>query len=425
MRLPTRDLPARSHTTQVHMSAQCFLYMIHPSSRRGKLRCVDYNSCLAQISKSPHLCACKPSQAIQTQTPHNTSGKMLDYPHYAADLTKQQLKKLIEVLTIDSDQDAAETEYLGQIRSPQVVQQIQEAIRGLPTELRQRAKWVRMLRHDAKAAVLCEVHEELNAFVIGNLFALLKREVTRHLTFLKWYREFAPEEVNNLVDALLAVAGMWWLPESKDDVPPPGAVCFQENQCEACMLARIVDEPWCLRNLRTTLVSRVRTKPEIRIPKLLPFVDTAIGSFAPEGEAAVKAYGGLPCELAYTSSCLAFKVKTARADALYVAARQLRQANDVMQREQALKDTLRHRTRSRAADQPYQPKDIIYKGKNSQQADVHSTVHLRVAPGSRRRNEPVKQPQHARTTRLPHLDSIAEETNVEDVVVEEATKFVP
>ncbi|PYH83087.1 hypothetical protein BO82DRAFT_391068 [Aspergillus uvarum CBS 121591] len=241
---------------------------------------------------------------------------MLDYPHYAADLTKQQLQKLIEVLSIDSDQDAAETEYLGQIRSPQVVQQIQEAIRGLPTELRQRAKWVRMLRHDAKAAVLCEVHEELNALVIGNLFALLKREVTCNLTFLKWYREFSPEEVNNLVDALLAVAGMWWLPESKDDVPPTGAVCFQENQCEACMLARIVDEPWCLRNLRTTLVSRVRTKPEIRIPKLLPFVDTAIRSFAPEGEAAVKAYGGLPCELGYTSSYLAFQVKTARADAL-------------------------------------------------------------------------------------------------------------
>ncbi|RAH41987.1 uncharacterized protein BO95DRAFT_252873 [Aspergillus brunneoviolaceus CBS 621.78] len=351
---------------------------------------------------------------------------MLDYyPHYAADLTKQQLKKLIEVLSIDSDQDAAETEYLGQIRSPQVVQQIKEAIRGLPTELRQRSKWVRMLRHDAEAAVLCEVHEELNAYVIGSLFALLQREVTHNLTFLKWYREFSDEAVNNLVDALLAVTGMWWMPEAKDDVAPKGAVCFQENKCEACMLARIVNEPWCLRNLRTALVSRVRTKPEIRIPKLLPFVDAAIGSFAPEGEAAVKAYGGLPCDLGYTSSCLAFKVKAARADALYVAARQLRQANKVMQREQVLNDKLRHRTRSRAADHPYQPEELIfYTDEDLQQADDRSTAHARMAPSPQRRKKSVKQPKpkHARTTRLPHLDSIAEEAGVEDVVVKEATK---
>ncbi|RAL16991.1 uncharacterized protein BO97DRAFT_420375 [Aspergillus homomorphus CBS 101889] len=267
----------------------------------------------------------------------------MDYPLKVADLSKRELRGLIDVLIIDSEKDAKKSDYLGQLRSPETVEEIREAIKALPPQLRRRSKLVRVmlsqLQRATAEALLCEAHEGLNAAVICNILALVKVEVTHNVRHMKWYGSFLSKEIRNLIDSAQALIGMWWERKREHDCPPKAPLRFQENRCQACMLARIVYEPWCLRDLRALLVSRVQTRGRHRVPQLLAFIDVAIDSLDDEE--------GFPHELSYKSSKLAFKVKDMRKDAWYVSTRYLRQKERALERERAKSENLRHRTRTR------------------------------------------------------------------------------
>ncbi|PYH49472.1 uncharacterized protein BP01DRAFT_78632 [Aspergillus saccharolyticus JOP 1030-1] len=346
---------------------------------------------------------------------------MAHRPEHIIELNKQQLRELIKVLKISTDQDAADAEYFGQTRSPKTVRRIKAAIQALPTELyagRSRIPFRTYSHREAKAAVLCDVHEGLNGYVIGSAYWRLRQELTDHLRFLEWYHEFLSPEVKAFLEALTATKGMWWVPETEEDIPPKGAVCFQENCCQACMLARVVVEPWCLFNVRTALVSRVRTRKRHRVPALLPFIEIAIREFAPEGEN-IEAYGGLPCDLAYKSSALAYDVKKVRKHAAYCAKRD-RKGKEARESEQAMNGQMIHRPSSRPGRKSAPAN--LQLDRRLPQAGVPSTLQAKASPMSPHNKQIKQHPSYAKHPRPPHCQDDTRKGAAVNDIIEEVTR---
>ena len=210
------------------------------------------------------------------------------YPFTLTDLTRADLNMLIEALAADKTSE-------GKIKS---------AIRHLPLALR-RNFMVKLVKNPVvQPAVLCGAHKSLNPYVVNHVLSLVKREVTEHLRCLDGYMDHLSPEMKCVMQSIGAVRGMWWAPSAAELEPPVGAVKFQENGCEACMLARIVSQPIYMTDLRGAVLSRTRTKGSIhRPPKLLAFVDSAINR---QSDAA---------ELFYISGRVGSELKKARKQA--------------------------------------------------------------------------------------------------------------
>ncbi|PLN86670.1 hypothetical protein BDW42DRAFT_55717 [Aspergillus taichungensis] len=210
------------------------------------------------------------------------------YPFTLTDLTRADLNMLIEALAADETNES----------------KIKSAIRHLPLALR-RNFMVKLVKNPVvQPAVLCGEHKSLNPYVVNHILSLVKREVTEHLGCFDGYMDHLAPEMKCVMQSIGAIRGMWWAPSAAELEPPVRAVKFQENGCEACMLARIVSQPVYMTDLRGALLSRTRTRGSIdRPPRLLAFVDSAINR---RSNAA---------ELLYISGQVGFELKKARKQA--------------------------------------------------------------------------------------------------------------
>lgn len=126
----------------------------------------------------------------------------------------------------------------------------------------------------APAAKLCDVHKGMNAHAIAHIFELLQWEVGFHLDVMLDYPRYDKEvgrELKSVINRLRAMQGMWT--EDDEMLDARRAWTFQENECQACSLARAGSNTGILRDLRVTLLSRTRTRKEHRVPRLVPFVE--------------------------------------------------------------------------------------------------------------------------------------------------------
>ncbi|PWY89927.1 hypothetical protein BO70DRAFT_130859 [Aspergillus heteromorphus CBS 117.55] len=239
----------------------------------------------------------------------------LKYPLLLSDLTGSQLDALIDVLSIDSDKDQKHNRFLGQYRTCETHQKINTAICHLPWQLYRNPVLRLIPKRLAKPATLCKSHKRLNPFVINDAFLLLKNEVTFNNAILEWFVDYLDRNVLALLRSLQTFEGMWRKQEKGEShFPPIGALPFQVNRCEACMLARIVTDPSALHNLRVSLVSRHETRGRHRLRRMYPFVEAGISCFEDQ------AY-----ELLLSSSKMARTVKITRQKAFSLARAQAKE----------------------------------------------------------------------------------------------------
>ncbi|KAF5861940.1 hypothetical protein ETB97_012339 [Aspergillus alliaceus] len=143
---------------------------------------------------------------------------------------------------------------------------IVKAIKTLPPALRKH-RLASLFR--CPPTVLCRSHKELNPYAIRHVFELLRYEVTAHMESLCWYHDMLDVKLRDLVYSLRDIQYMW-------NPSRRGSVTFQQNKCEACILARIVGGPAFLLLLRTALLSRTATRRNHYIPRLLSFVEESM-----------------------------------------------------------------------------------------------------------------------------------------------------
>ncbi|KAL4891595.1 hypothetical protein BDV59DRAFT_66230 [Aspergillus ambiguus] len=215
------------------------------------------------------------------------------YPLMVSDLTKPEMKLLIWVLNIDNTED-----FLPRLPEEE---RISQAIATLPQALRKNSMVLRVVSKDrSRARVLCGPHSDLNPFVVHHIFELLDIEVIEHMWKMDRYVRMLEPTIREVIHELQTMRGMWWLPDD-EILPKPDNVIYQRNRCEACILARVIDEPMYLQNLRTALLARSKHR---RAPRLLAFVEEAMGT-----------HRNLAATLFYMSGQLSFDMKAARKEA--------------------------------------------------------------------------------------------------------------
>ena len=197
------------------------------------------------------------------------------YPLTTTDLTKPELRKLTEILTLENPPvyQIARADI-----PPRINETIKESIKQLPCALR-RNKIVQMMPSHSKgrAADMCASHNGLNPYVVAHLLDLVKAEATQRLVALDRHAEEIHPFDRKLLRSIQAIGRIWGAEIPGDTTEPViGAPSLQGNRCEVCMLARIATEPLFLRNLRIALLSRTRTKKKHRAPRLLRFIDGCI-----------------------------------------------------------------------------------------------------------------------------------------------------
>jgi hypothetical protein len=156
-------------------------------------------------------------------------------------------------------------------------------------------------------AALCNVHKGLNKYIISQFIRMIKREVKGHLDSLTEYT-WEPLEpyLNDVICTLRSLAGMWCSPfSSGGSICPKNPVPYQANKCEACMISRILMDQKCVQYLRATVLSRIRTTYDYRVPKLRRVTDTIIRTYDQEQQQ----------EIIMFSSKAAFDLKRARKEA--------------------------------------------------------------------------------------------------------------
>ncbi|KAE8145055.1 hypothetical protein BDV25DRAFT_78401 [Aspergillus avenaceus] len=184
------------------------------------------------------------------------------YPQSIADLSKSDLRLLTAMLI---------EENLNEPGSPNGGDEhIISAIKKLPPSLRKRRL---IFTNRRPTATLCHSHGKLNAYVIRHVFELLRYEVTTRMECMYWYHERVHADLRCVVEGLEEMH-LIWTPSRRSIFRGP--VRYQQNQCHACILARVVKEPRFLILLRTAILSRILVKRNYHVPRLLPFVDEAV-----------------------------------------------------------------------------------------------------------------------------------------------------
>ncbi|KAE8367281.1 hypothetical protein BDV27DRAFT_142932 [Aspergillus caelatus] len=189
-------------------------------------------------------------------------------------LSKEELRRLTRVLSIGFiDPDGNEPGDKGEII---------KAIKKLPSALQRHwlDPWMDLIGR-APAVALCDLHTKLNPYMIRYIFELLRCEVITHLECLYWYHSVLHDvrldlvdiKVRDIVYSLGDICYMW-TPSRRAIQGSP--VTYQQNKCEACILARIVNGRKFLQHLRTALLSRTATRRNHRVPTFLPFVEESI-----------------------------------------------------------------------------------------------------------------------------------------------------
>ncbi|KAF3397958.1 hypothetical protein F1880_006458 [Penicillium rolfsii] len=231
----------------------------------------------------------KKAKAHRSSHTSQSSSSRETYPQNSRDLSKSKTKMLTAALHLDNNAyGRSSLEY-----------QIQEMIRGLPSDLKEKKK--ENSQSGEEASSLCDLHWSLNHYLVDHILRLVKREVTSHFRQLDAYPDLIEPVEAEILQSLRALKSLWTKP-SPDDPVASNAWPYQINRCAACILARIASDKDALRNLRVVIQSRTRTRKNHRPRELNIFVDHCINRFDPvEAE-----------ELHNTASQLAFGMKRAR-----------------------------------------------------------------------------------------------------------------
>lgn len=202
------------------------------------------------------------------------------YPMHLTDLTKPELTQLTDILLLENP-----PAYQIAPR-PGIPEKTNETIREmikvtLPADLRKSTLMRMMPKVLGRAANLCTSHKELNAFVIGDILNLVKDEVTERVAAMDQFVDAIPAGERQSLRDIQGIRRIWG-----DAVPIDlqavvnNAPSAQGNRCEACMLARIANDPLLLRNLRVALLGRNKTRGNHKAPRLLAFIDGCINCHA-------------------------------------------------------------------------------------------------------------------------------------------------
>lgn len=189
------------------------------------------------------------------------------------DLTREDIKLLTQILHRyrEDEQSAKRTQTL---------------IAGVPPQLR-RSGFLNLISNRTSRlpaiAPACSFHKPLNAHVIRSIFNLVALEVgvrINHLVARSDKFSFAQRVVLN---SLRELHSMWLEPDVYSGTflqEPLAEWSYQENKCEACILARIGENTDILTALRTVILSRTQTRKRRRQPRLTRWVEEWIDRHA-------------------------------------------------------------------------------------------------------------------------------------------------
>ncbi|KAI9372602.1 hypothetical protein BJX61DRAFT_433478 [Aspergillus egyptiacus] len=197
------------------------------------------------------------------------------YPFTVLDLRKEELDLLVGILTLAKPTELSS--HAEKRAGRETHRYIRSAIRKLPSNLRKSLSILILPSVCLSLAPLCSTHNGLNPYITNDIFRLIQCEVKDQLDFIAQY---SPEpllpEIEPVVSSLQSLQGMWRVSHQSNH--RSCNIRYQENKCEACIIARILSSPFHLRNLRATLESRTRTKCKYRVPRLSPVVDAALAT---------------------------------------------------------------------------------------------------------------------------------------------------
>ncbi|GAB1199267.1 hypothetical protein APSETT444_008613 [Aspergillus pseudonomiae] len=219
---------------------------------------------------------------------HERSQNTIDLPRSSQEHPKVEMKCLRSVASLNKEEVRLLTRVLriGFIdpagNEPRDKGEIMKAIKKLPSVLQRHwlDHWMNIIGR-APAVALCDLHTKLNPYIIQYIFELLRCEVITHLECLYWYHSVLRDarldgvdlKVRDIVYSLRDIHYMW---TPSRQVIQGSPVTYQQNKCEACILARVVNGRKFLQHLRTALLSRTATRRNHRVPTFLPFVDESI-----------------------------------------------------------------------------------------------------------------------------------------------------
>lgn len=136
----------------------------------------------------------------------------------------------------------------------------QENIKALPSYmLRKRQRVHRFLPNRPHPEGFCAAHDTLHPYIVGSLLHKIQLEVTGpHFNMLI---PLQSPLAHDLAESLKAINSYWTRPQDYArifSVSPPRSVRFQENGCDACVLAAISGSTESLEALRTSSFSKRR-----------------------------------------------------------------------------------------------------------------------------------------------------------------------
>lgn len=200
------------------------------------------------------------------------------YPLTTSDLTEDEVVMITGIL-------AANNPAPHQISRPDFPENVNDAIKYVISNIQpvlRRNRIVQMLPGSVgREAQLCATHHDFNPYVIGHMYELLKAEVNDRMDTVDKYADQIHDADRIILRSVQALRRLW------GEAPPDGARQLpinyphpQGNGCEACTLARVVQDPGYLCNLRVALLSRSQSNNVSSIPRLLCFIHTAIQGYA-------------------------------------------------------------------------------------------------------------------------------------------------
>lgn len=124
------------------------------------------------------------------------------------------------------------------------------------------------------ASFLCETHKRLNSQIVRYVLVAIEIEIGKRLNSLILNMSALSAEHQKLINHLRALNALWTPPHDYRQnflCEPEQKWRYQEDDCGACMLARIGEDEDTLVLLRATLLARMQ--PDLADPRLLRFVD--------------------------------------------------------------------------------------------------------------------------------------------------------
>ncbi|KAK2762315.1 hypothetical protein FQN54_001325 [Arachnomyces sp. PD_36] len=182
------------------------------------------------------------------------------HPFTIRELTRKDIKILAQILHKPT-------------RDEEWTKLVETLIDVAPSQLRRSTLLTLISRKSNRVpavAPACALHKPLNGHVIRSIFNLVALEVGVRINHLVARSDNFSFVQRDILQSLRELHSMWLQPDVYSSTfleTPLPEWSFQEDKCEACMLARIGENVIILTSLRTVILSRTRTRPNTRTGK--------------------------------------------------------------------------------------------------------------------------------------------------------------